>query len=283
MKARLCPKCGNHNSENAWSCSVCGETLSVDSIVEVETKPPQTQELESPTDPRESTGLYCSNCGQKLNKTAKFCSMCGTKVEETIPNINQDQEPKQDAILCPICGYADKLEKVSAIVSKDTHDISGTSREWVSNKDGGGYWSIVPISETQISTLAQQLTPPPQPQIKEYSGCDYIGRILGLVMAFIFLVVGLSDLDAFIVYIPFILLFGIPGILGVNAKNKHDDMEKARIAKEEPIWRSAMEIWSRLYYCYRDDLVFDHIAKKTCQPRDIIAFCYQKEYSEFVK
>lgn len=36
MKVRVCPKCGSHNLENAWSCSGCGETLSLNTVVEID-------------------------------------------------------------------------------------------------------------------------------------------------------------------------------------------------------------------------------------------------------
>ena len=36
MKVRVCPKCGKHNSESAWYCDDCGETLSIKSLVDME-------------------------------------------------------------------------------------------------------------------------------------------------------------------------------------------------------------------------------------------------------
>lgn len=34
MKVRVCPKCGKHNLENAWSCADCGQTLSMNTLVD---------------------------------------------------------------------------------------------------------------------------------------------------------------------------------------------------------------------------------------------------------
>lgn len=35
-KARVCPKCGKHNSESAWHCIDCGTTLSMKTLVDME-------------------------------------------------------------------------------------------------------------------------------------------------------------------------------------------------------------------------------------------------------
>ena len=36
MKVKICPKCSHQNSPNVWSCNLCGATLSVKTIVEVD-------------------------------------------------------------------------------------------------------------------------------------------------------------------------------------------------------------------------------------------------------
>jgi hypothetical protein len=35
-KVRVCPKCGKHNLESAWHCSECAETLSIETLVDIE-------------------------------------------------------------------------------------------------------------------------------------------------------------------------------------------------------------------------------------------------------
>ena len=37
MKVRVCPKCDKHNLENAFNCIACGETLSIKTILDLET------------------------------------------------------------------------------------------------------------------------------------------------------------------------------------------------------------------------------------------------------
>jgi hypothetical protein len=37
MKVKVCPNCGKHNSESAWGCADCGETLSLKTLVDTDT------------------------------------------------------------------------------------------------------------------------------------------------------------------------------------------------------------------------------------------------------
>lgn len=39
MKARVCKKCGTTNSSDAWSCNGCGETLSIETVAEIDEIP----------------------------------------------------------------------------------------------------------------------------------------------------------------------------------------------------------------------------------------------------
>jgi hypothetical protein len=36
MKIKLCPECGKHNTESAWSCVDCGKTLSLKTLIDTE-------------------------------------------------------------------------------------------------------------------------------------------------------------------------------------------------------------------------------------------------------
>ena len=65
MKARVCKQCGTKNDENAWSCSQCGDTLSIDTVVEV-----------SENHTKEDAGWECKNCGN-FNVGVNQCPKCG--------------------------------------------------------------------------------------------------------------------------------------------------------------------------------------------------------------
>ena len=36
MKVKVCPECGKHNSENAWSCADCGTTLALNTLIDTD-------------------------------------------------------------------------------------------------------------------------------------------------------------------------------------------------------------------------------------------------------
>jgi len=215
--------------------------------------------------------MYCSNCGQELSDDAKFCSKCGAKVQEGTQTERQDDKQEQSSIHCPVCNHTDKMEKVSAIVDKDTQKLSGTSQEWVSDKNGG-YLRTVPVTGQQMSELAKKLAAPPQPQAKGFSLFFIVIGVLLLINAVISLL-SLNSIGNLICFATYL----IPLIIIYLAKTNHDKKEQARVASEEPPWNSAKEVWNRLYYCYRDDIVFDGgDIKNTCQPQDVIKFCYQQ-------
>ena len=38
MKVRICPSCGNENPEISWHCKICGTTLSIETVVDLNKK-----------------------------------------------------------------------------------------------------------------------------------------------------------------------------------------------------------------------------------------------------
>ena len=54
--------------------------------------------------------MFCSNCGEKINRNSKFCSVCGSKVGEVPQQIieNQSNQRQQEFVgkvyKCPNCG-----------------------------------------------------------------------------------------------------------------------------------------------------------------------------------
>jgi hypothetical protein len=87
--------------------------------------------------------MFCTNtkCRAQLGANARFCSQCGTPVQGqnvSTPAVTQ-HTPLVISHLCPTCGSADKVSKVSTYIERDIHQVSGTTQTWVSDKDGGGY------------------------------------------------------------------------------------------------------------------------------------------------
>jgi hypothetical protein len=177
-------------------------------------------------------------------------------------------------IACPKCGNAEKSQKVSGIVA------AGTGSGSYSGPTGGvtysdGQWGTVggytTLSGQHSTTLAQLLSPPDVPKKSSTClpvavvGCLLYSAIpvgLGFIMSIMSpltkqLSVVPSDTTCLLgvaiplggIIIATVLLLRYGQWAGQDA-TKHYEAAHTR-------WSSAMERWSRLYYCSRDDLVYD--------------------------
>jgi predicted RNA-binding Zn-ribbon protein involved in translation (DUF1610 family) len=95
--------------------------------------------------------LVCPTCGGKLkvspNATTLVCQFCGN---EHMVKHDADGAIQLEAHgRCPICRRNDKVEKVSAVLATQTHQVTGIGTDGANRQ--------------QVSTLGQRLQPPPQP------------------------------------------------------------------------------------------------------------------------
>ena len=114
MKVRVCPSCGKHNLENTFNCIDCGETLSVDTLIDIESTnsetgtrndPVETRNNQLPQNNEESKIIIaCENCGQRLRIPLRrknlhvACPTCHHEfnyefVEATLVNEPSEKKP----------------------------------------------------------------------------------------------------------------------------------------------------------------------------------------------
>ena len=176
-------------------------------------------------------------------------------------------------IQCPLCEKDDLIQKVSSVVAQ------GTTSGWV----GAG-------SMTSMTEIARTLAPPKEPRPK-----DYINYMVGIVLISLgvmivsgFGIMGLTllgDLDlGSLGYGIYCLWCGLPILLGsatssilralVDRSRRNDRM---RVAREKALWRDAMAKWERLYYCARDDIVFDPSDRTWAPVDEIMTYLYAEE------
>jgi len=162
-------------------------------------------------------------------------------------------------LVCPKCGKDDLMKKVSAIYKSGHANVSGYA--------AGGYSNT--LSQSLIS---QQLAPPIAP-VSLSVGCEIkFGIILFLSIAFgssIVLVASLitnlgrllskieaNDLFWLSVFlIPIVIMLILTAVYYAKAKrimHSNDDLPQ-RTEK----WKLAIKRWEALYYCERDDVIFD--------------------------
>jgi hypothetical protein len=171
------------------------------------------------------------------------------------------------SIRCPLCNKDDEIRKVIGIYSAGVSSVSTAgSTIAVVNSPGdredslaGGYTMLQGVSQTGLSA---RLAPPPKPAMKNPTSIPalllvavWIGglmclaqrignlgsnRQLGTVVFVMLLVIGSSFV---------IVLLARLSRLKAKAREKWE--------AEVALWQKVVSKWGELYYCARDDIVFD--------------------------
>jgi hypothetical protein len=221
--------------------------------------------------------MFCTECGNEVAKGDKFCKQCGYSIIEENLSVRKTlkQSEVSNYIKCPICGEHDAVAKVSTIVKSGSYSgaFSGPTTS-VSYSDGkwGIASGVTTMSGTTITDLARILSPPAHPStLKSIGrGCLYpIYIYLGLVVIGILLfiywgMVGdevLRNLQDYLSLTLCSIFFGAIGLIPYFLIKKKINVDQNKYLKYKPKWENAMRNWQRLYYCGRDDIVFDPTTK----------------------
>ena len=174
-------------------------------------------------------------------------------------------------IICPKCEKDDHIYKISGIVS------SGSSSVRLSGRTTGASFPIgdsnpsiiagyTDIEGEQTTDLAQKLAPLEKPTTKgNGSGCMVtVGAVGATIILFLSketfklsevtvgVGCGIICLIAPLIYFYDLYLY-----------------RKLYYTKDLEYWKESMMIWKRLYYCTRDDCVFDPERNIQVRPDDI--------------
>ena len=184
---------------------------------------------------------------------------------------------------CPVCKKHDAAQRVTTIVA------AGQSSGTFSGPTGGvtysdGKWGTVggytTLSGSTRSDRARSLAPPTRSRFRGWLqfGC---GLYCLIWVAGLFWAVGSAGFSSSSSIFDFLgdlgSLFGataLPGILGLvillNWNRKRVASEK--IDEQYP---RAMAKWQRLYFCHRDDVVFDPETNESFEPSQIKKYIYR--------
>lgn len=166
--------------------------------------------------------------------------------------------------LCPKCNKDDQIQKVSSIYSGGTaiadYDTYAGRRTAVST-----------------TNLAKKLSPPPKPKLADegWSSCSGLavfaiaGVILGFIVRAISSVISPATKES---AFPFIIGFLI-GFFGLILLIKSYSAKQSK--KLEPIYKNAVTKWNELYYCYRDDCVFDPSTNESTSSEEMDRLLYK--------
>jgi hypothetical protein len=156
------------------------------------------------------------------------------------------------SIVCPKCEKSDSIQKISAICAGGTSSMS---------YEVYGSGSKTAISQTQLAEKLGLSKEPPEVNTRNMFSVDYIFPILFLaaVSGFCstFAMMGLDfSLTAFGVIFTIVLIIGLVSI----------PQTKKKAAERRLAWERQRSNWLELYYCHRDDCVFDPRTNKYTSP-----------------
>ena len=254
--------------------------------------------------------LSCPACGGTLDvppdQASIKCPFCGSQIAPVSeePHLSQ-LLPGQQEVACPIGSDTDMVQKVSAIVQGQTFSVTVMTQESYVRTDSQGkthtHTRTVPRTGTQVSSLAQKLTRPPEPnppspftdslaRLVVLFSAGGLGKVLwlaGMVLYYPFLewwnrrirewwnlpveeiliVIGLVILSpAVIGYAWYLLRRYKPRLPQLQADYEENHAE----------WEKAMRRWDRCYYCHRHDVVFELGRNETSPPDGFQKFLFRE-------
>ena len=171
--------------------------------------------------------MYCPNCGKQIPEQSTFCAYCGS--QQSASKSSSKEIKQTGKIVCPKCEKDDQIQNVYAIYTNGT---SSTQLDY--------------RTATSTTQLASRLSPPKN-KATPSNGC-----VWGVVYAFFMAVI------AGVVYVMFQIDGVFIGFIGggiITWLIYRWDANQQAIAKAE--WEKKIKVYFDLYYCYRDDCVFN--------------------------
>lgn len=161
---------------------------------------------------------------------------------------------------CPRCLKDDRIQKVADIVS-------GTQAAGMASSG-----NIAAGVERLSRDLAALLAPPAQPKLPfDYS---LLGRVIVVVVLGLLLAAGTAallftvnailrgefrtqNLRATISILTLLFVFPLVALIGYQRMSSRG---RKMLASQKREWTAALDQWNRLYYCWRDNVVFDPLS-----------------------
>jgi hypothetical protein len=173
-------------------------------------------------------------------------------------------------IVCPQCSKDDRIEKLSAIVSAGVQAM------------GGEVVGAGSLQGVMVSKQATRLAPPAEP--KKPQGLHWFIWVVGLlvvvacggtgslVTAFSAIAESSARNPGLATGFSSLITCGFPLAVFVGLFILHNNLKKKDISRHEvefAAWQAKMSVWDKLYYCARDDIVFDPEIGETAKPESI--------------
>lgn len=202
--------------------------------------------------------ISCANCGGQVvfpaGVTRSKCPYCGT--DQILTGETARQVQQEGAPVCPVCKQNDRLEKVSAIVGKDSAAHPSKLAQWL---------RLSELSHPEPETLAEKSASPQKNTLRALN--FFLIGFFALCAGFMTLILrdfG-ADVGAWQVLGKLLAAF-LAALVLVNLLFKKDSGNKKESASRlnpglaekqcsDLRRQQRIEIWNKLYYCHRDDCV----------------------------
>ncbi|TET51835.1 MAG: hypothetical protein E3J64_06160 [Anaerolineales bacterium] len=166
------------------------------------------------------------------------------------------------AAVCPKCEQADLVRKVSGMHAMGTGQAALVGTTVGAGLSSAGHVSVG-TAHTRLdgdlsTSLGKALAPPERYKRQAFSGflvaLAVFLLVVGPCMGLLYAATGADMVFTGV----FLAGFGIlGGVRTLWERRRHLHKEDAKAAEREEPWNLAMARWNRLYYCVRDDVVFD--------------------------
>lgn len=205
------------------------------------------------------TPRYCIACGMALTDGARFCGNCGQEAVDLVQAVARPSVLGVKTRVCPQCGLADKVDKVSGIVAAQSRE---EQREW-RDSDSNRHSRTVPTSTQLVSQLKL-----PQPyKVKTFPEIIAKSAFTLFFISFFTFVLSMI-IGGFIAtaqddfsfpprfFVPvFIFIVAIEAIIAIPYAAQVRKLRNEAVIEGQR-WSQRKPGWDKLYYCYRDDVVF---------------------------
>jgi predicted RNA-binding Zn-ribbon protein involved in translation (DUF1610 family) len=200
--------------------------------------------------------LSCPNCGGKLDVSpttlSLLCQNCGTEhlVRREAGNILLEGYAR-----CPVCNRNDRVEKLTKFskgLPKPINSIPSNGWFLVPFFVWIPFWGQVPLWVSPIRSKKMLLT-----------FLVVLGFILwGVVYQIVSMIFDNEFIGGFFGAVIAIIFFAVFCSIYYKEINMVIADKKNTLSVQMKEWESAKGIWEKLYYCDRDDCIYDPSTKK---------------------
>ncbi len=141
------------------------------------------------------------------------------------------------------------------------------------------------VAEEPPTALSRMLAPPVHPQIEAVGVWSRYGGIIFIVGGVCSILTGVATIwpalsggavDSQMVQLGLSMVFGL-GIIGAgwaslrkNAKKTKTEQAQFKVATTR--WEAVHDRWARLFYCERDQGIFDPMENKLVEPSEMLSY-----------